>query len=218
MWFHSVLDYLKSGPSQARAGRGRRVAPRKRPAICKLNLEALEDRSVPSSSPALNFAVGLDSPPALVNHAHVAGHGAEGEQVSFKGRLEGLDLTTAVNPPFVSVKVTATGNATHLGKFTYTELATVDTRTRIGTGTFLFTAANGDTVFGTISGQARLTAPNVLTIEENAIITGGTGRFDGATGGFTVTRLKDTVTGVTTGSFTGTILRPEHRGHQGGDN
>jgi hypothetical protein len=138
----------------------------------------------------------------------LAGPAAAQEQVPFKGSLAGLDITTAVNLPFVSVQVTATGNATQLGKFTYIELATVDTRTRIGTGTFLFTAANGDTVFGTGTGQARLTARNILTIVENAIITGGTGRFAGATGSFTVTRLKNTVTGVTAGAFTGTISSP----------
>jgi hypothetical protein len=133
---------------------------------------------------------------------------AEGEQVPFKGRLEGVDITTAVNPPFISVQQTATGNATHLGEFTYTAMATVDTRTRMGTGTFLFTAANGDTVVGTASGKATLIAPHVLTIVENDIIRGGTGRFVGATGTFTLTRLKDTVTGVTTGSFEGMISLP----------
>ena len=138
----------------------------------------------------------------------LTGPAAAQVQVPFKGGLAGVDITTAVNLPFVSVRVTATGNATQLGKFTFTELDTVDTRTRIGTGTFLFTAANGDTVFGTISGQATLTAPNVLTIVENAMITGGTGRFAGATGSFAVTRLKNTVTGETAGSFTGTISSP----------
>src|SRR5262245_58043605 len=138
----------------------------------------------------------------------LAGPALAQQQVPFKGRLAGLDITTAVKLPFVSVQVTATGNATQLGKFTFTELNTVDTRTRIGTGTFLFTAANGDTVFGTVAGQAKLTAPNVLTIVENAMITGGTGRFAGATGSFTVTRSKNTVTGETAGSFTGRISSP----------
>ena len=133
---------------------------------------------------------------------------AAGEQTPFKGSLEGLDVATAVKPPFVSVQVTATGNATHLGEFTYIELATVDARTRIATGTFVFTAANGDTVFGAASGKATLTAPNTLTIVEKMSITGGTGRFAGATGSFTLTRLKNTVTGATAGSFTGTISSP----------
>jgi len=138
----------------------------------------------------------------------LTGPAAAQVQVPFKGSLAGVDITTAVKLPFVSVQVTATGNATQLGQFTFTELDTVDTRTRIGTGTFLFTAANGDTVFGTVAGQAKLTAPNVLTIVENAMITGGTGRFAGATGSFSMTRLKNTVTGATTASFRGTISAP----------
>jgi hypothetical protein len=145
---------------------------------------------------------------ALQDNTILASPVAAAEQVPFKGSLEGLDIGTPVNPPFVSVQVTATGNATQLGLFTYTELDTVDTSTRIGTGTFVFTAANGDTVFGTISGQATFTPPNVLTIEEKAIITGGTGRFAEATGTFTATRLKNTVTNVTTASFMGTISAP----------
>ncbi len=133
---------------------------------------------------------------------------AAGEQVPFKGSYEGVDMTTAVNPPYISAEVDATGNATQLGEFTFIEMVTVDTTTRNGTGIFLFAAANGDTVFGTISGQATFTPPNVLAISENAIITGGTGRFADATGSFTVARLKNTVTGATAASFEGTISSP----------
>jgi hypothetical protein len=145
---------------------------------------------------------------AVVVVLGIAGPVAAGEQVPFKGRLQGVTTSTPLRPPFVLQTVKATGNATHLGKFTLTILATVNTQAHTGTGTFLFTAANGDTVFGTQTGNDRLTAPGVLTIVENAIFTGGTGRFAGATGSFTNTRLKNLVTGVTTGSFTGTISSP----------
>ena len=138
----------------------------------------------------------------------LAAPAAAGEQVPFKGSLEGVDIGTPIDPTHASVRVEATGNATELGQFTFTELATVNTATGTGTGTFQFIAANGDTVFGTISGQATFTPPNVLTIVETATITGGTGRFDGATGSFTVARLKNTVSFVTTASFTGTISSP----------
>lgn len=131
-----------------------------------------------------------------------------GEQVPFKGKLEGLDTATPLDPPFVSVTVEAAGNATHLGKFTLTILATVNRANGTGSGAFLFTAANGDTVYGTISGQSTLTAPGVITIVENMSITGGTGRFEGATGSFTGTRLKDLATGETIGVFEGTISSP----------
>src|SRR5262249_45082789 len=108
----------------------------------------------------------------------------------------------------VAVEVKATGTATQLGKFTYLGLFTVNAATRMGSGTFLFTAANGDTVFSTISGQATFTPPNVLTIKEIGTITGGTGRFAGITGSFSMTRLKNTITGATSASFLGTISAP----------
>jgi hypothetical protein len=145
---------------------------------------------------------------AVVVVLGLTGPVAAGEEVPFKGSLEGVDTVTAVNPPFISIDVNATGNATQLGEFTLTIQGTVDTRTMSGSGTFLFTAANGDTVFGTESGQATLTAPGVLTIVEKGIITGGTGRFAGSTGSFTLTRMDDLVTRVTIGAFEGTISSP----------
>jgi hypothetical protein len=142
---------------------------------------------------------------AVVAVVGLAGPVAAGEEVPLKGSLAGTDTGTPLDPPFVAVTVEAAGNATQLGNFTFIGLATVNTVTRMGSGTFLFTAANGDTVFGTISGQATFTPPNVLAIAESATITGGTGRFAGATGSFTVARLKNTVTGATIADFEGTI-------------
>jgi len=76
-------------------------------------------------------------------------------------------------------------------------------------GTYQFVAANGDRLTASFSGQATPTlAPGVLAIVETATITGGTGRFAGATGSFSCMRLFNTVTGKTTGSFAGTISAP----------
>ena len=50
--------------------------------------------------------------------------------------------------------------------------------------------------------------PTVVSIVEIAVITGGTGRFADATGSFIVTRSFDFATGLTTGSFKGTIFSP----------
>ena len=49
MWYQSVLDSLRFGSARTRAGRSRHGAPRQRPAKCKLRLELLEDRTVPST-------------------------------------------------------------------------------------------------------------------------------------------------------------------------
>jgi hypothetical protein len=132
-----------------------------------------------------------------------------GEQVPFRGRLEGVVTVTPVDPPIVSVLVNGRGNATQLGEFTVAIPHLVDRSTRTATGSYRFTAANGDTLTADFSGQATPTAtPGVLHIVETATITGGTGRFAGATGGFTVERLFDSVAGTTTGSFDGTISSP----------
>jgi hypothetical protein len=138
----------------------------------------------------------------------LVGPASAAEQVPFKGSLIGLDTGTPTVPPFASVTVEAIGNAAHFGEFTYTALITVNTSNGTGSGTFLFTAANGDTVYGTSTGQATFTPPNVLAIVENATITGGTGRFAGATGSFTISRLKNTVTGETIATFEGSISSP----------
>ena len=43
---------------------------------------------------------------------------------------------------------------------------------------------------------------------KTAVITGGTGRFAGAQGSFTIMRLVEQATGDTSGSFEGTITSP----------
>jgi hypothetical protein len=136
----------------------------------------------------------------------LADHVAAGEDVRFKGRLEGDVTITPLAPPFVSVLVEATGKASHLGRFTLDIPHVVDRANGTALGSYEFTAANGDTLSASFSGKATPTAtPGVLSIVEVATITGGTGRFAGATGSFTAERLFDTVAGTTTGSFTGTI-------------
>jgi hypothetical protein len=136
----------------------------------------------------------------------LAGPAPAGEQVPFKGSLEGDVTVTPLAPPVVAVDVEATGKATHLGKFTLDIPHVVNRATRTALGSYEFTAANGDKVYAEFTGIATPTAiPGVLYIEETATITGGTGRFAGASGSFTVERWYDTVAGTTEGSFEGTI-------------
>ena len=136
----------------------------------------------------------------------LAGPAAAQEQVPFKGNLEGDVTVTPLPPPYVQVDVDATGNATQLGLFTLDIPHKVNRANRTAVGTYEFTAANGDMLFADFTGTAAPTAiPGVLYIEETATITGGTGRFAGATGSFTSERLYDMVAGTTIGSFEGTI-------------
>ena len=146
---------------------------------------------------------------ALAAVLGLAGPAAAGDQVPFKGSLEGDVAVTPLTPPYLRVDVDATGNATHLGQFTLAIPHIVNAANGTAIGSYEFTAANGDTVFAEFTGIATPTSvPGVLYIEETATITGGTGRFAGATGSFLSERWFDTVNLTTSGSFEGTISSP----------
>jgi hypothetical protein len=133
---------------------------------------------------------------------------AAGQQVPFKGKLEGTVTRAPVpdEPTVLFVLVEGEGKGTHLGNFSFAVPHYVDTVTRTAGGEYHFVAANGDTVTAEFSGAAIPTAtPGVLLIRETATITGGTGRFAGATGNFVVERLYDAAAGTTVGSYEGTI-------------
>ena len=87
-------------------------------------------------------------------------------------------------------------------------METANLLTLTGIGSFSFTAANGDILTADFTSKASPTTPGVLSIVETAFISGGTGRFAGATGHFTVTRSFDFATNLTAGSFEGTISSP----------
>jgi hypothetical protein len=138
-----------------------------------------------------------------VGRATTAASQRPAQAVPFKGSLEGTQTSTPLQFPLALVAGSATGNATHLGRFTVEFPHTVNFVTRTGEGTFTFTAANGDTLTADFTGQAQ--PGPIVSIVEHATITGGTGRFAGATGGFTAERRFDPASGTTEGSFEGTI-------------
>jgi hypothetical protein len=138
----------------------------------------------------------------------LSGSAAAGEQVTFSGTLEGSEGQRSIDFPYLSTTTTGSGIATELGKYTFTMPHLVNLNTRAGVGSFEFVAANGDTLVGTMTGQATPISDTVVSIVEEVIITGGTGRFDGATGAFEIQRIYDQVANWTTGTFEGTISSP----------
>src|SRR5262245_34479602 len=100
-----------------------------------------------------------------------------GNQVPFKG--QGDDRITSLQsaPDGLHLTNAATGHATHLGQFT-----------RVGSGvvhpdgsleaTLVWTAANGDQLFSTVDNVT----PTPTTVTGTYVFTGGTGRFENATG------------------------------------
>lgn len=128
--------------------------------------------------------------------------------IPFKGHLAGTVAVTPLDPPLASVLIEATGNATQLGAFTLRVPHLVNQATRVGQGSYVFTASNGDVLTADFTGQATLVEPGVLTMRETAVITGGTGRFAGASGSFIAERTFYIASGKTVGSFEGSVSAP----------
>ncbi len=103
------------------------------------------------------------------------------EQVPFKGRAEGAITNAVPAPGGIMLTVLASGNATQLGRFSRVEELLFDPGTGSVAGDIVFTAANGDQLFGTVAGgfNSPTTAIGTYTF------TGGMGRFANATGGAT---------------------------------
>jgi hypothetical protein len=126
---------------------------------------------------------------------------AEGiSALALKGNLQATELVDGDVHHLVG-----TGTGTHLGRFTYTADITVNSETGDGAGSVTWTAANGDEISSITAGQVVLEDFPNIGIKETQTITGGTGRFAGASGQIIVERSLDLLTGATTGSFTGPI-------------
>jgi hypothetical protein len=126
-------------------------------------------------------------------------------ETPFKGTVDAVETTTQVAFPTVSLDREGGGTATYLGRYTEHVTMQINVLTMASTGTAQFTAANRDTLLATVAGQATRTGPTVLSIVEVYTITGGTGRFADATGRFTLTSTVEQTTGVSSGTFSGTI-------------
>jgi hypothetical protein len=70
-------------------------------------------------------------------------------------------------------------------------------------------AADGSNLLGDGNGQGTvITPPLIVSIVETYTITGGTGRFEGASGSFTVERVLNRATGISSGTISGIIVLP----------
>jgi hypothetical protein len=125
-------------------------------------------------------------------------------ETPFKGTVNAVETSQVVFPTAMLDRVGG-GTATYLGRYTEHVTMQINIPTMSSTGAATFTAANGDTLLSTVVGQATRTGPTELSIVELYTITGGTGRFAGATGSFTLESTLDQTTGVSSGAFSGAI-------------
>jgi hypothetical protein len=134
------------------------------------------------------------------------GSSDDGVAVPLRGVEESVE-TQDVDFPTLLVDGTGGGTAAHLGRYTFTYEFTVDLTTGVGVGSAHFVAANGDTFDTTIlAGGGPTGVPGENRVVETHTITGGTGRFAGASGTFTLDRLVQMATTASTGSLEGTIV------------
>jgi hypothetical protein len=138
--------------------------------------------------------------------ANGAANGAQ--PVPFRGSITTADQAV-IAPPFLLATGTGEGTATHLGRFTATYEATANLATSAATGTYRFTAANGDLLVATFVGSAVAIEPGLERFTEVLTIVSGTGRFAAANGTITLVRLVSinyaAGTSTATGSMEGEI-------------
>lgn len=133
---------------------------------------------------------------------------AAARELPLHGTLETAE-NHVVAFPTMQVSLEGVGQASLLGRFRITMQATVNLITRAGTGTTELIAADGSRLVMTSAGQATPTAdPEIVIIVEPFTIVSGTGRFAGATGSGVVNRVANPVTGVSSGTITGTVSLP----------
>ena len=134
---------------------------------------------------------------------------AAGErQLFLKGSVQDTETQQIVFPT-IFVNGTGSGNATHLGLYTISYQAQLNIPTLSATTSATVVAADGSSLFAEGTGQGTPTGtPGIVSIVETYTITGGTGRFDEASGNFTVKRLIDRATLTSSGTISGTIVLP----------
>jgi hypothetical protein len=142
---------------------------------------------------------------------------------SFKGKEIYVDSTPfAFQFPFASSLTTGQGRATHLGHYTVIGVTVINVTTATATGILRMIVDNGDILFVTMTGHALQPLSLKQTVADFTI-TGGTGRFEGATGSWqTISDFPNQVNaGVIPNPYvariTGTIFKAKHDNRDGDD-
>jgi hypothetical protein len=133
---------------------------------------------------------------------------ASAQRLLLKGSLQTAE-TQQVAFPTITVDGTGSGNATQFGLYTMSYHAQLNIPTLSASTSATLVAADGSSLFGEGTGQGTPTgAPGIVSIVETYTIAGGTGRFADATGNFSVERVVNRATLVSSGTISGTIELP----------
>jgi hypothetical protein len=126
----------------------------------------------------------------------------------FQGTTESNESYSTVSPTrFVTAN--GSGESPQLGRFTVSYHVEENLLDLSGIASIHFTGTNGDSLQAKGVGQAIADrTPGMFNVVEIYTITGGTGRFAGASGAFTVKRLVSITVGIASSTFEGYILIP----------
>ena len=136
---------------------------------------------------------------------------AAGSDVRLKGSESGtFQLLGPCDTGGIGLEVTGTGHSTLLGDYSARYRECFDPATGAVTGgSFTLTTANGDTLYGTYGGQAIPGGdPSTVAYDDPGVITGGTGRFAGATGIASTSGVANLATGLYSGTLSGSVSSP----------
>lgn len=132
------------------------------------------------------------------------------EQVAFTATgTATITSVTKLPGGLTQVNFNTSGKATHLGDFTGPLTRIQDHQGTFGS-TAVIVGANGkDSIFLSVSGQFASSKDKcVATSTGIYIVTGGSGAFANATGNGTIETRIDQCAGTATGTYTGTISKP----------
>ena len=132
-------------------------------------------------------------------------------RLSFKGTMQSNETySTAFYTLFVTAK--GSGEATVLGPFTASYQMEANLLDMSVIESLSITGTNGDSLQAKAVGQAMEDrTPGMFKVVEIYTVTGGTGRFAGATGTLTLNRLVSFTVGVASNTFEGYILIPSNQ-------
>jgi hypothetical protein len=129
-------------------------------------------------------------------------------ELLLKGNLQATETQQGA-PPRIHINLNGSGNATQLGLFTYSMQAELTVPALSATNSATFVAADGSSLSAEGTGQGAPTSTlGVISIVETLTITGGTGRFEGAGGNITISRLVNRATFESSGTMEGLIILP----------
>jgi hypothetical protein len=135
---------------------------------------------------------------ALLALLAVAPHGVAAKSlVPFHATTKENVTVVPCDPNFLCISIRGSGHATHLGKISESANFAIDLANppkpgcNTNSGTMTLSGANGDSISLALHGTGCFTSPTTQTIVGSYIVTGGTGRFRGASGSGTHTVHSD---------------------------